>query len=386
MNRLLILFILNMACCFAAIAQQQPADLLRKSVQNLKSYRSIEVSVLQVSKNMLSEDTTVINNKETIVQNAEGQITAQNQLKLTAGTPYYREVFIDGKLYSLDLRDSVYSITANPKKVINSLTQYIDNITYALAKKTGKLSRLADTLIAGQPCYSIFARNYDTVVNDSHDFTYKYFYLSKKNLLPLMTIEKGAGSASKGGYEIGRINIYNQRYFDHYVINQEIAPSVFAYNLTDLDPETTAMLPEGAAAPAIAVRQVTGAAIPAGQFTGKVVLLQFGSVTCGANALANPAMNRLATRYASRNAAIACIYSEETPVQAQRYIKDNNIRFPVYLGSGRLKRKFQTKGTPNFYLINSQGVIVKSISGYSDDLEEELTKAIDGLLASPPAP
>ncbi|WP_342644795.1 TlpA disulfide reductase family protein [Mucilaginibacter sp. CSA2-8R] len=387
MNRFLILFIIQFVCGFAARAQQQPVDVFRKSVQKIRSYRSITFSVLQVNKNMLSTDTTIVKRHETIVQNAAGQVTAQNLLSLTqTGQPYHREVLTGGKLFSMELKDSVYSKAAQPQMVNNSLTQYLNEITYIIDKKPGKLSRLKDTLIAGTCCYSFFANTYDTVVNNQHNYTYKYFYLNQKTLLPVYCLEKGAGSATKGGYEIGRVNIYNERHYSNYALNRAVAPSVFAFNLTGFDTETQAMLPEGALAPTVAVRQLSGMSIPAGHFAGKVVLLQFGSATCAANALANPVMNRLAARYANRNTAIACIYSEETPLQAQKYVAANNIKFPIYLGSSWLKKKFQTKGTPNFYLINQQGVIVKSIPGYSDGLEQQLSTAMDALLVSPPAP
>jgi thiol-disulfide isomerase/thioredoxin len=383
MQRFIALITLFCSCGFTAKAQQQPVNLLQKSIQNIKNYRSISFEVMQVDKNMLSTDTTVSKTREAIVQNADGYITAQNLLSLTqAGKLYNREVYTRGKLYSLDLKDSIYTEDTRPNKVTNSLTGYINQVTYLLNKKSGQISRLKDSLIAGKFCYGFFARVYDTIVNNQHNYTYQYIYLNPKTLLPVYLKEQGSGSATKGGYEIGRVNVFNERRFDNYMLNKHVNPSVFVFNRTGFYSETTAMLPQGALAPAVNVQSLTGMSLPATQFKNKVMLLQFGSVTCGANALANPLMNRLSAKYSGRNAAIACIYSEETPVQAQKYIEANNIHFPVYLGSSQLKRKFQTKGTPNFYLVDRQGIIVKSINGYSDGLEQELSKAIDGLLVA----
>ncbi len=383
MYRFLIILSLHIICTYATQAQQQPVGILQQSVQNIKSHRSIVFNVLRVDKNLFSNDTAVTQSQETILQNTAGQITAQNQLSLTEkGKPYYREIFTGGKTYGLDLKDSVYNVETQPKTIANSLTNYINQVTAVINNKQRKLTRLKDTLVAGNPCYGFFVSAYDTVENNQHNYTYRYFYLSKKTLLPVYTKEVAAATATKGGYEIGRINVFTERRFANYILNQAVKPSTFAFNLTGLDPETKVMLPEGTVAPAIAVRHLNGSGLPAGQFANKIVLLQFGSVTCTANALANPLMNRLASKYANSNAAIACIYSEETPAQAQKYIQANNIRFPVYLGSSRLKHKYQTTGTPNFYLINQQGIIVKSINGYTDHLEQELNAAIDGLLAT----
>lgn len=383
MPRILIITLLIAFCSQQISAQQQPLAILQQSVQNIKSHRSIAFEVLRVDKNFFSNDTAVTQSLETILQNNTGQITAQNQLSLTkTGEPYYREIFTGGKMYGMDLKDSVYNVETQPKTIANSLTYYISQVTAIINKKEPKLTRLKDTVIAKNPCYGFFVSAYDTVENNQHNYTHRYFYLSKQTLLPVYTKEVAAASATKGGYDIGRINVFTERRFTNYTLNHAVKPSVFAFNLTGLDPETKAMLPEGAVTPAITVRHLNGSGLPAGQFANKVVLLQFGSVTCAANALANPLMNRLASKYANSNAAIACIYSEETPAQSQKYIEANDIHFPVFLGSSRLKRKFQTTGTPNFYLINQQGIIVKSINGYTDHLEQDLNAAIDGLLVT----
>ena len=383
MPRIIIITLLITICGQYIKAQQQPITILQQSIQNIKSHRSIAFNVLRVDKNFFSNDTAVTQSRETVLQNTTGQITAQNQLLLTqSGKSYYREIFTGGKMYGLDLKDSVYSEDKEPKTIANSLTYYVSKVNSLIDSKAHKLTLLKDTMVAGVSCYGFFLRAYDTVENNQHNYTHRYFYLSKKTLLPVYTKEVAAASATKGGYEIGRISVFTERRFSNYTLNQAVKPSVFAFNLTGLDPETKTMLPEGAEAPAFTIRSLSGAGIPANQFAGKVVLLQFGSVTCAANVLANPVMNRLITKYANRNAAIACIYSEETAAQAQKYIDANYIHFPVYLGSGRLKRKFQTTGTPNFYLINQQGIIVKSINGYSDGLEKELNTALDNLLAT----
>lgn len=267
-------------------------------------------------------------------------------------------------------------------KIYNSINDYLNQLKYAITNKAKNISRQKDTMINRVSCYSFFVRSYDTVENNNHNYTYQYFYISKKTMLPVFVKEIGSGSAEKGGYSLGRVNVFNETYFNHYKLNKAPDPSIFTFNRNGFDLENKTMLAEGSAAPQIQVRHLRGNMLPPDNFKNKVVLLAFGSTTCAANPLANPVMNRLLAKYKANDVLIFGIYSEETPEQVKNYIQANDITFPVYLGSSRLKKKFKTIGTPNFYLIDKRGVVVKSIEGYSDSLEEVLTTALNQATAT----
>ncbi len=152
------------------------------------------------------------------------------------------------------------------------------------------------------------------------------------------------------------------------------------FNKSDFDLANKKMLEDGATAPDIKVKDLTGNDVPVSAFKNKIVLIEFGATTWGANPLANPLMNRLSKQYNSANVAIISVYSAETPLQINNYIKNNKLEFPVYMGNRQLKKGFKTMGTPGFYLIGKDGKIVKSSNGYYDELEQDMTTQINNLL------
>lgn len=91
-------------------------------------------------------------------------------------------------------------------------------------------------------------------------------------------------------------------------------------------------------------------------------------------------LNRINEKYAASNFSIACIYTGETTQQAKSYIKTNGIKFPVYLTDLKTKKSFKTMGTPGFYLLDKNGVVLMSSNGYSDELEGQLSAKIDQAL------
>jgi thioredoxin-related protein len=103
---------------------------------------------------------------------------------------------------------------------------------------------------------------------------------------------------------------------------------------------------------------------------------------CGANPLANPVLTRLHQKYATADFSIVSIYTGETLAQVKQYINANKLVFPVYISDLKTRKAFKTVGTPNFYLVDKSGNIIKSLGGYNDDMERDLSKLIDKELAN----
>ncbi|UEG54025.1 hypothetical protein LLH06_03435 [Mucilaginibacter daejeonensis] len=90
------------------------------------------------------------------------------------GRPLYRYIYHHDTLFTYDLKDSIYSFKAHPSSASNALSLYtkqIEQFVKAYLKKTGRLN---DTVIGHSKCFALFVRQYDTVVNNNHNFTYKY--------------------------------------------------------------------------------------------------------------------------------------------------------------------------------------------------------------------
>ncbi|WP_342648231.1 TlpA disulfide reductase family protein [Mucilaginibacter sp. CSA2-8R] len=364
-----------------AKAQQNPASTLKRAVEVGEKPRFISYTATTVKKNIFSDnDTSVTRISETLTRSAQRKIVAQNTTNSDRfGHPVFRDVFIHDTLYTLDFRDSVYSFQVHPKTVIGSLTDYLEELKYVIDRIPSLVQQRPDTVIDRRICYSFFVKRYDTVVNNNHDFTHLYFYLDEKTLLPVYTKELGAGSASKGGYSLGRVNVFNERRFANFKIGQVPNATTFKFDKVGFDVENKQMLENGSVAPLIQVANLTGKKVSPEEFKNKTLLIEFGSTTCGANPLAIPMLNRLAEKHKASEVTILSIYSDETTKQIRDYVDANNINVPIYKGNIKLKKSFKTVGTPNFYLIDKNGLVVRAFHGYSDTLENELTLAINEL-------
>ncbi|MBS7566835.1 TlpA family protein disulfide reductase [Mucilaginibacter sp. Bleaf8] len=363
-----------------AKAQQNPASILKRAVEVGEKPRFISYTATTVNKNIFSNnDTAVTRINETLSRNAQQKIVAQNTTNADRfGHPVFREVFIHDTLYTLDFKDSVYSFQVHPKTVTGTLADYLEQLKSVLSKNHVVHQR-PDTIIEHKLCYSLFVKSYDTVENNNHDFTHLYFYLDKKTLLPVYTKELGAGSASKGGYSLGRVNVFNERRFANFKIGQDPNAAIFKFDKVGFDVENKHMLENGSVAPLIQVSNLTGKKLSPEEFKNKILLIEFGSTTCGANPLAIPMLNRLAEKHKASEVTILSIYSDETIKQIRDYVDANSIKFPIYKGSIKLKKGFKTVGTPNFYLIDKNGIIVMAFDGYSNKMEQELILRIDKL-------
>ncbi|MFI5160319.1 MAG: TlpA family protein disulfide reductase [Sphingobacteriales bacterium] len=381
MKKTLYATLIIIAIVSRASAQTHPSEILRHTINAAKNYNSLYYRVKNVNKNPFSEnDTTITETVETLDFNSNGVVIAQNILRnINNHQTEQRELFLNDIQYNIDLKDSIYSIDQHPKRVYNFLTSVIENIRYAINKAPSKMALHEDTTIDHKSCYSIYVDLYDTIDNGNHNFTHEFFYINKKTLLPIYTKEIGVGEAENEGHDLGRLNFFNKIYFQGYQFNKKTSGETFHFHKAGFSIKNKKMLADGALAPDILVRDLSNKPVPKSYFHGKIVLVEFGSTTCGANPLANPVLNRLNKRYGSSDIIVAGIYYEETPVQIKNYIKANDLDFPIYLSDTKLKKRFQTLGTPNFYLIGKNGKIVKGIDGYSDQLEQQIAQEIDKL-------
>jgi thiol-disulfide isomerase/thioredoxin len=377
-----LLFVLAICLGYlTASAQSVSVNLLKSAVDKVQRIKNLSFTVRSIGNNPFSVgDTTISEVNETIVLDGLGNLVAQNQLiNINNYQSQLREVYRNDTLYNIDLRNSIYSIDLHPKDVSNSLSYFVDRANYAIQKHPSKILSYADTTINNVSCYSLFINAYDTVENNNHNFTHQYLYLSKETLLPVLSKEIGAGMTEKDGHSLGRLSFYNLTNYSNYMFDREPAVGEFNFKSAGFEIRYEKMLADGTRSPDILVRSLYNKTIATSYFKHKILVLEFGSTICGANPLANPMMNRLSKKFNGRDVLILSIYSEETPEQVRKYIAANNLQFPIYLGDKILKRHFHTVGTPNFYIVDKDGMITKSMNGYNDQLELQITEEIDRL-------
>ncbi|WP_146203179.1 TlpA family protein disulfide reductase [Mucilaginibacter oryzae] len=298
------------------------------------------------------------------------------------GKPQFEVVLRNDTLYQLDLEDSTYSFHVKPEadQVNQGMMSVIEQIRYALEKNRTNIFQKKDTIINGLNCSYFFIKAFDEMINGRHDFTYDYIAINKTTYLPVFYKEIGAGIAEKGGHTIGRLTFFEKAYFSNIKINRAIPAEALNFDLASFSLPNKQLLTEGSQAPALKLKNLQGVDVPLANFNNKVLLIAFSATDCAANALANPALNRISKKYASSNFLIVSIYTSEAAEKVAKYKAANKLALPAYIGNLQTKKAFKTVGTPTFYIVDKNGVVIKSISGYYDELEKECSEQIEAAL------
>ncbi|WP_316830496.1 TlpA disulfide reductase family protein [Pedobacter aquatilis] len=374
------LFILSLCCLTAAHAQQQTAEIFKATAAKIKTLKSISYKVQFTDKNPFSKD-DIATGKSTasILFNQDGTVKYKREkTNINDGQTVYQSIYKTGRLYGLSLPDSTYTDEEPKEKVTTDITAFTTLLIDNLNKNPQKIIRKADTVFRNKRCFNFLIKLYDSLLNGNHDYTYKQILIEQKTMLPAYLKETGAGMTYKEGLPLGRLIFFNEKSFSDIKINQKVA--VLPLETTGFTKPNTQMLDIGAKAPALVIKDLSGGIPDVKIGNKKLLLIIFGATDCPANPLANPMVNRIYTKYATDNFAIVNIYTNETTDQVKKYIEANNIKFPVYTASRKLGKEFKTAGTPNFYLIDKNGIVVSKSKGYAESLEERFTKEIDKLL------
>lgn len=120
-------------------------------------------------------------------------------------------------------------------------------------------------------------------------------------------------------------------------------------------------------------------------YEGKVVVLDFWGTWCGWCIKAMPQIQRLHTKYADRPVEILGMNVEMDPkADPVGFFSKNKYTYNQLLKADGITTKYKVQGYPTLYVLDQQGKVIYSEFGYSDKLEQELSKVIDAALANPP--
>ncbi|TDO20686.1 TlpA family protein disulfide reductase [Pedobacter duraquae] len=373
--------IMIVLCAGTVQVKSQTADVFKKTMTNIDNFRSIQFQTNSVNENPFSPGSiTTTKTTTSIIFNDDRSVSYQKeQSELNPGKILTRKIYENGKLYHFDIADSTYSIETPESPITSDLSVISQLLNESINKYPNKIINKADTLFQGKACYNFLIKRYDTLDNGHHDYTHKSILIDKQTFLPVYLREDGAGTMTKGGISVGRINFFAEQTFSNFQINKAILKT--AVRLNGFSEPNKEMLKKGAVAPQLQLKTLSESAFASTNLKNKTLLVVFGSTLCPANPLANPMLNRLNEKFSDQQFAIVNIYSNEAAKEVKDYVSNNKLQFPVYLASRKLNKEFKTVGTPNFYLIGKDGTIIESIEGYSVNLENRLTTEISNSIS-----
>lgn len=381
MRKQLALFIFMTIYHLTSIAQSNPKKLLQRVIANLDTCHYLYFEAKEIEKNPFSENDTTRSKSAEAMNFTRGVILRQNILRNNYNSKTNsRSIFMHDTLYDIDLNNHLYSIEYHPKYISNSIMDVRSEIEHAIHMDSNKIILRKDTTIDRIPCYNFYINAYDTIENNNHNYTHQFLYISKETYMPIYIKRAGAGNAVKNGYSLGRVSFFSEKHFHNYKFSSSSVGEAFQFDKSGFNIRNLKMLANGTSAPEILVKNLSdNRLVPPSNFENKIILIEFGSTACPANPLANPMLNRLNKEFSSNDLLVVGVYCQETSEQIQNYINHNHIQFPIFLGNIELQTSFQTVGTPNFYLIDKGGKIVKNFDGYNDKLEKQITDEINRL-------
>ncbi|MDR0793829.1 MAG: TlpA family protein disulfide reductase [Chitinophagaceae bacterium] len=363
----------------AVHAQNAPADIIKNTLNKMRSLKTISYEVKNIDKSFFTNDTINSEEKTTMIFNDTGRLQAVNQINSSKNLRY-KTIYLGDTSYMYNFLDSAYTKFKTPvQNYSNRFLEVLSGLKSILEQKSAKIIQKEDTVIQRADCYNFFIIANDTIENGVRNYGYIYLAVDKQNLLPIFYKVIAEGRGVKDGHSIGYVSMYFERNFYNYSVNKTIDDSMF-YVDRNLYKLPNKILANGTGAPPLALRDLSGKQIDSSIFKDKILLMEFGSILCPANPLTTPLLNRLYQKYKSQSVAVFSIYSSETAEQAKKYIVNQHIQFPVYLGSAKLSKDYHAPGAPYFYIIDKTGKIAKGIVGYYDELEKDLTTKIDFLL------
>lgn len=129
---------------------------------------------------------------------------------------------------------------------------------------------------------------------------------------------------------------------------------------------------------------LNGNAVSLSGLKGQVVLLDFWATWCGPCRLSIPVVQRIHERHKGSNLRVLGLNLGESRETAQAFAQSAGITYTILLDSEQeTAADYGIEGIPRFFLLDKNGRIAHSVSGYSDGLEDELESAITQLLQQP---
>ena len=111
-------------------------------------------------------------------------------------------------------------------------------------------------------------------------------------------------------------------------------------------------------APAFTLDRVGGGRITLASLRGRVVLLDFGTITCAGCVAATPKLNRLHARFGARGLSVVSVNQDDRDAAAvAAFIERRRIQYPVVLDDGTVSSAYGLHAFPAAVLIDPSGTI-----------------------------
>lgn len=169
------------------------------------------------------------------------------------------------------------------------------------------------------------------------------------------------------GFEESKITLFSLIIDSIDMHKKVILPDVFQLN--------NGMLKPGDRAPDFLLKNTEGEQIALTNYKGKLLLLDFWYAACKPCIKASADLEYLQKKYHNKLVVLG-MNTLDNASKIKRHNKKHHINYKSLLCNRDAKKAYHIRSFPSFYLINEDGLIVYSSSGYYEGLRKDLELAI----------
>lgn len=366
---------------FLSCSSDTMGQVTEKIVKNFDDLRNVEYTSTLREKDFFSDKISNDTIRALISINPTKEIKS---FKIK-GTDQ-EEIFDGNKLFKLNLNENTYRVSANTENSVyfyRSLPYFIQGIKESV-KKQKSIIQLPDSIINGISYYYLHITNLDTIKNGKRIFDLVSLLVDKKTYLPYYY------KSDMQGFIDGTntfLTTFSEYYFSDYKINNKSFPDLAMIQIPSnfsLEKQKVSLplLKNGTKAPEVELSYADGKLFNLEKEKGKVVLLNFTINGCPHCVESIETLNKLFTKYKSEDFQIVSINAYDTKESILKFNNRFNVKYPAFIKSEKTNKTLEDYHVdiyPTFYLIDKQGNIAKTFSGYYPTLEGELKSAIDNV-------
>ncbi len=129
--------------------------------------------------------------------------------------------------------------------------------------------------------------------------------------------------------------------------------------------QTRRLLPGGAPAPELTLRDLDGNVVRLADFRGKRVLLHFWATWCGVCAQEVGALNSAFAALDEDEALVTVVADGDDEAAVRAFMAERGVRYPVLLGNDAVVREFHVSAFPTNYYVTADGRVDSTTVGMS---------------------
>jgi peroxiredoxin len=139
----------------------------------------------------------------------------------------------------------------------------------------------------------------------------------------------------------------------------------------------------GKAAPELKLDLLDGGSLDLASYKDKkIVILDFWATWCGPCTQAMPIIDKVAKKYEKKGVLLFAVNIQEDPDDVRKFLDENELHVDVALDKeGAAAKAYLASAIPQTVLIGKDGSVQVVLVGLSANLEEDLSKDLDALIA-----